>query len=80
MQELFLNIWKENKVTTLFVTHSVDEAIYLGRKIAVMSSSPGKIVEIIENAAFGLEELRYRDEYHDMSKKIRKIIEKSWLR
>ncbi len=78
MQELFLDIWKEYKVTTVFITHSVDEAIYLGRKIVVMSSSPGRIIEVIENTAFGLENLRYRNEYHDMSKKIRKIIEKSW--
>jgi NitT/TauT family transport system ATP-binding protein len=78
MQELFLETWKENKVTTVFITHSVDEAIYLGRKIVVMSPSPGRIVEIIDNAAFGLEDLRFRDEYHDMSKRIRKIIEKSW--
>jgi ABC-type nitrate/sulfonate/bicarbonate transport system ATPase subunit len=78
MQDLFLDTWKENKVTTVFITHSVDEAIYLGRKITVMSPSPGKIVEVIENTAFGLEDLRFRDEYHDMSKKIRKIIEKSW--
>jgi NitT/TauT family transport system ATP-binding protein len=78
MQELFLNIWQENKVTTVFITHSVDESIYLGRKIAVMSPSPGRIVKIIENTAFGLENLRFKDEYHDMSKKIRKIIEKSW--
>jgi NitT/TauT family transport system ATP-binding protein len=78
MQELFLNTWKENKVTTVFITHSVDEAIYLGRKIVVMSPSPGRLVEIIDNTAFGLQDLRFRDEYHDMSKKIRKIIEKSW--
>ena len=78
MQELFLSIWKENKVTTIFITHSVDEAIYLGRKIIVMSSSPGKIMEIIENKAFGLEDLRYKDEYHHMSKQIRKVIEKGW--
>lgn len=78
MQQLFLDIWKENKVTTLFITHSVDEAIFLGRKIVVMSPSPGRIVEIFENTAFGLEELRLSDEYHDMSKKIRRIIEKSW--
>jgi NitT/TauT family transport system ATP-binding protein len=78
MQELFLDTWKENKVTTVFITHSVDEAIYLGRKIVVMSPSPGRIVEIIDNEAFGLEDLRFRDEYHDMSKRIRKIIEKSW--
>ncbi|MDF2530942.1 MAG: nitrate/sulfonate/bicarbonate transporter ATP-binding protein [Clostridia bacterium] len=80
IQKLFLNIWKENKVTTVFITHSVDEAINLGRKIAVMSPSPGRIVEIIENTAFGLADLRYTDEYHDISKKVRKIIEKSWLK
>lgn len=78
MQELFLETWKENRVTTVFITHSVDEAIYLGRKVVVMSHSPGKVVSIIENAAFGLKDMRLSNQYHEMSKKIRKIIEMSW--
>lgn len=78
MQELFIETWKENKVTTVFITHSVDEAIYLGRKIAVFSSSPGRIIKVIENKAFGLESLRETYEYYNTSKEIRKIIKESW--
>lgn len=78
MQELFLEIWRENRVTTVFITHSVDEALYLGRKIVVLSPSPGKVLKIIENRAFGLDNLRFSHEYYDMSKEIRKTIEEGW--
>ena len=78
MQELFLKIWKENKVSTIFITHSVEEALCLGRKIVIMSPSPGRIVKVLENKVFGMENLRLRDEYYSMSKEIRKIIEESW--
>ncbi len=47
MQEELLKIWEQNKKTVLFVTHSVDEAIYLADRIVVMSSRPGKIEKII---------------------------------
>jgi ABC-type nitrate/sulfonate/bicarbonate transport system ATPase subunit len=80
MQALFLDIWRKNKVTTIFITHSVDEAICLGRKVVILASSPGRILTVLENKAFGLENLRLRDEYYDMSKTIRKIIEKGWSR
>lgn len=76
MQELFLNIWKENNVTTIFITHSVDEALYLGRKIVIFSPSPGRILKVIDNPCFQLDNLRYRDEYYDMSMKLRKILDK----
>lgn len=76
MQELFLNIWKENNVTTIFITHSVDEALYLGRKIVVFSPSPGRILKVIDNPCFQLDNLRYRDEYYNMSMKLRKILDK----
>lgn len=45
MQELLLKIWEETANTILFVTHDVDEAIYLGDRIYVMSARPGTIME-----------------------------------
>jgi len=74
IQELFLNIWKQNRVTTVFITHSVDEALYLGSKIVVLSPAPGRVVEILKNPCFQLDNLRSRDEYHFMSMKLRKIV------
>lgn len=46
LQKELLNIWETNKKTILFVTHSVDEAVYLADKIVVMSHGPGTIKDI----------------------------------
>jgi len=45
MQQLLLQIWEETACTILFVTHDVEEAVYLADRIFIMSSHPGTIVE-----------------------------------
>ncbi|MHC1681941.1 MAG: ABC transporter ATP-binding protein [Clostridiaceae bacterium] len=47
MQKEILRIWEKEKTTMILVTHDIDEAIYLGDRIVVMSSRPGTIEEII---------------------------------
>lgn len=74
MQELFLKIWQEHNVTTVFITHSVDEALYLGSKIVVFSPAPGRILQVLDNPCFQLDNLRYRDEFYNMSMQLRKMI------
>jgi NitT/TauT family transport system ATP-binding protein len=47
MQEELLTIWQKTGTTTIFVTHQIDEAIYLGDRVIVLSSRPGKIIDTI---------------------------------
>jgi NitT/TauT family transport system ATP-binding protein len=48
MQTELLNIWKRTPKTVIFVTHDVQEAVYLADRVAVMSARPGRIKTIVE--------------------------------
>ncbi|MDX8497989.1 ABC transporter ATP-binding protein [Mesorhizobium sp. VK4C] len=65
MQELLTQIWEEHRLTVLFVTHDVEEAVYLSDRIVVMGIGPGRIMrtfnvdierprreEVMESAGF----------------------------
>ncbi|PKG21578.1 ABC transporter ATP-binding protein [Niallia nealsonii] len=49
LQTELLQIWEQTKKTIIFITHGIDEAVYLGQRVAVMTSRPGTIKHIIQN-------------------------------
>lgn len=50
LQSELLRIWEQHKTTIVFITHSLDEAIYLSDRIAVMTHRPGRIKSVLEIA------------------------------
>ena len=48
LQEQLIGVWKRFENTIVFVTHDVDEAVYLADKIVIMDKNPGKIANIID--------------------------------
>ena len=54
MQEELLALWEEARFTLLFVTHSIEEALVVGSRIALLSPHPGRMRAEINSHAFGL--------------------------
>ncbi|WP_327106507.1 ABC transporter ATP-binding protein [Nonomuraea glycinis] len=48
LQEELLRIWQATGKTVVFITHGIDEAVYLGQRVAVMTPAPGRIREVVE--------------------------------
>jgi NitT/TauT family transport system ATP-binding protein len=62
LEDLILDIWHRLGVTTLFVTHDIDEAVYLGQRVIVLSSSPTVVQEDLN-----VDLPRERDQLHTRS-------------
>jgi NitT/TauT family transport system ATP-binding protein len=68
MQQLLLKVWDETASTILFVTHDVEEAIFLADRIFIMSAHPGTIVEDVQvpfDRPRSLD-LKQRNEFHEL--------------
>jgi len=48
MQELLVQLWNEQQSTVFIVTHSVEEALYLGDRVFRMAARPGRLVEVLQ--------------------------------
>ncbi len=50
MQDLLVKLWRSAEATVFFVTHSIEEAVYLGDRVYVLSASPGTLVQEVKVA------------------------------
>jgi NitT/TauT family transport system ATP-binding protein len=48
MQSYLLQIWKQVDITILFITHDLDEAVYLADRILILDAHPGRLRELME--------------------------------
>jgi NitT/TauT family transport system ATP-binding protein len=73
------NVWLESKKTVLFITHGIGEAAFLSDRVAVMSSKPGRILEIIPVDLPRPRPLSIRDsmEFVKLTGQIRQVLAKS---
>ena len=69
LQHELLNIWGKTRKTILFVTHSVDEAVFLADRIIALTPRPGRICEI-----FSIEQSRPRDRTSVEFAKVRRLV------
>jgi NitT/TauT family transport system ATP-binding protein len=77
MQDLLVRLWREVEATVLFVTHSVEEAVYLGDRVFVMATTPGRIAEEIRMppAAAPARETQSQPWFHEQVHRLQERIE-----
>ena len=75
LQNLVLQIRLTKKITTVVVTHSIEEAVFLGQQIIVLSKRPASVLEIVENPAAGDLLYRRKETFFERCKQLRKILQ-----
>ena len=73
MQEELLALWDEVRFTLLFVTHSIEEALVVGSRIALLSPHPGRMRAEINSHGFGLESLG-SDDFQATAQRIHRLL------
>jgi NitT/TauT family transport system ATP-binding protein len=77
MQGLLVDLWRQAEATVFFVTHSIEEAVYLGDRVYVFSSGPGTILKqmTVPGPEFPPKEMQKRPEFMNYVFEIRDIID-----
>lgn len=74
IQDFLLEIWQETRLTMLLITHNIEEAVFLGHKIFVMSPGPGHIEQVVENEMAGDHHLRGKVPFLEMCNHLRSFL------
>ncbi len=75
LQETIIEIWKQTQMTLLTVTHSIEEAVFLGQKIVICSPRPAKIVAMVENPQAGERAFRDKPDFYQKCAEVRHLLE-----
>lgn len=75
LQDLILKLWQRRGITFVLVTHSIEEAVYLGQEIIILSPRPGEIRRVVSNPYMGSENYRHDYHFHQKCSEIRMILE-----
>ena len=75
LQDTLLALWQEKRYTQVLVTHSIEEAVYLGQRIVVMAPRPGRVVTTIENPLMGSAQWRSQDAFFSQCRAVRAALE-----
>jgi len=71
LQNFLLQLWEEKRMTVLLVTHSIEEAVFLDKKVVVLSQRPGTVLKTVDNPRMGDLDYRIKEEYFDKCREVR---------
>ena len=78
LQLALLEAWRVRQVPYVLVTHSLEEAVMLGKRIMVMSARPARPVAVFDNPGFGDARIRDSEACFSLLKELRRTVEAQW--
>ncbi|WP_028581714.1 ABC transporter ATP-binding protein [Desulfogranum japonicum] len=74
LQNLLIQVWQQKQVLPVIVTHSIEEAVLLGRRVIVLGNKPGQIIQQLENREAGDIEYRQSPLFFERCTLLRKVL------
>ncbi|MBU2510824.1 ABC transporter ATP-binding protein [bacterium] len=78
LQDTLLESWRTLSIPYLLVTHSVEEAVYLGQRILILADHPSEVKKNYENPGFASPDYRQSNDYYELVRLIRKDMGELW--
>ncbi len=75
LQSALLELWVRQGYTQVLVTHSIEEAVFLGQRIVVMAPRPGRVIAQIDNPQMGQCSYRDSDEFFERCRQVRRALD-----
>lgn len=74
LQEVLLGLWRRRGHTQVLVTHSIEEAVYLGRRVVVLSPRPGRVAALVDNPEMGSDGFRASSLFYERCARLRELL------
>ncbi|BCV20046.1 ABC transporter ATP-binding protein [Moorella sp. Hama-1] len=76
LQQTLVDIHRQRRLTTVLVTHNIEEAVFLGQQIVVLTAAPGRLKAVLENPEAGTPDYRFSETFHRNCSRLRQLLGK----
>ena len=74
LQHTILGVWQRHRVTMVLVTHSIEEAVFLGQRVVVLTDRPARVAAVVDNPGAGRSDYRQSETFFHQCRQLRALI------
>ena len=74
LQHTILGVWQRHRVTMVLITHSIEEAVFLGQTVVVLTDRPARVAAVVDNPGAGRSDYRQSETFFHQCRQLRALI------